>query len=97
MCTCGPSDTPEPADDPESRLAWSDPEWYFSAGAHYRDLSAWLKEVARRCRLPNHTARTSDPRPEIRAAGSSPGTERAPQPSPLTRWLKRDPSQRGTR
>ena len=53
MCTCGPSDTPEPAEDPESRLAWSDPEWYFSAGAHYRDLSVWLKEVASRCRLPN--------------------------------------------
>jgi hypothetical protein len=41
------------ADDPEGRLAWSDPEWYFSAGAHYRDLSAWLAEVAGRCRLPN--------------------------------------------
>ena len=53
MCTCGPSDTPEPTDDPESRLAWSDPEWYFAADAPYRDLSACLKEVASRCRLPN--------------------------------------------
>jgi hypothetical protein len=41
------------ADDPEGRLSWSDPEWYFSAGAHYSDLSAWLREVAGRCRLPN--------------------------------------------
>jgi hypothetical protein len=41
------------ADDPEGRLAWSDPEWYVSAGAHYSDLSAWLREVAGRCRLPN--------------------------------------------
>src|SRR5262245_43420723 len=40
---------------------------------------------------------SSDPRPEIRAAGSSPGAERAPQPSPLTRRLERDPHQRGTR
>ena len=43
----------DPADDPEHRMAWSDPEWYFSAGAHYSDLSAWLREVAGRCRLPN--------------------------------------------
>jgi hypothetical protein len=41
------------ADDPEGRLAWSDPEWYVSAGAHYSELSAWLREVAGRRRLPN--------------------------------------------
>jgi hypothetical protein len=27
--------------------------WQFNAGEHYRELAAWLREVAAKCRLPN--------------------------------------------
>jgi hypothetical protein len=27
--------------------------WQLDGGAHYRELAAWLREVARTCRLPN--------------------------------------------
>jgi hypothetical protein len=27
--------------------------WQLDGGAHYRELAAWLREVAGKCRLPN--------------------------------------------
>jgi hypothetical protein len=27
--------------------------WLRDAGAHYRELATWLRETARKCRLPN--------------------------------------------
>jgi hypothetical protein len=30
-----------------------DRDWWQLNGAHYRELAAWLRDVARKCHLPN--------------------------------------------
>jgi hypothetical protein len=30
-----------------------DRDWWQLDGTHYRELAAWLRDVARKCRLPN--------------------------------------------
>ena len=39
---------------PELQRISADRDWWLAdSGAHYRELAAWLRDVAGRCRLPN--------------------------------------------